>query len=247
MKSAKAGLLALALLLCSCAMNASMQKQATYHYQMGLSYLGQNNFTSALIELTEAEKLTPDDPLLLNSLGWAYFRKNRYELAEQKFLRALALKPQFTEARRNLGLNYMEMKLWDDAIRQFRIVSDDIFYPDQELAAVNLGRSYYGKGDYQNAMKTFRYIISTNPRNATAHLDLGRTYFADERLNAAIEEYKKAIALDAGYAKAYYFLGLAHLKKSDSASAASAFREAVRLAPDSEVGLLSKENLEVLK
>ena len=30
---------------------------AAYHYQMGLSYLGERNYTSALVELTEAEKL----------------------------------------------------------------------------------------------------------------------------------------------------------------------------------------------
>ena len=66
-------------LVTACAFNEASRKQAAYHYQMGVSYLGDNDPTRALIELTEAEKLNPDDPLLLNSMGLAYFYKKRYD------------------------------------------------------------------------------------------------------------------------------------------------------------------------
>lgn len=240
-------ILLIAPVLTSCAVGEASRKQAFYHYQMGLSYLGENNITSALVELVEAEKLAPDDPQVLNSLGWGYFLKNQYELAEQKFLRAIALKPDFTEAKNNLGLNYMAMNRWDDAIRQFKIVAADIFYPGQENAQINMGRSYFGKGDYNTALSTFRSVVTANPGNPIARLDLGRVYLETGKTEIAISEFKRAAALDAGYAKAYYFLGLAYMKIKDHESAKASFNEAIRLAPDLEIGYLSRENLEKLK
>ena len=79
-------LFSLSLLNAGCATGEAGRKKASYHYQMGLSYLGENNFTGALVELTEAEKLDPENPELLNYLGFAYYRKNKFELAEQKYL-----------------------------------------------------------------------------------------------------------------------------------------------------------------
>lgn len=57
---------------------------ASYHYQMGLSYLGERNYSSALFELTEAEKLDPENPDVLYNLGMAFIGKKRPDLAEDR-------------------------------------------------------------------------------------------------------------------------------------------------------------------
>ena len=141
-----------AFFISGCAVSQATKNKALYHYQMGESFYAESNFTSALVEYSEAEKLTPKDPALLNDLGLAYFRKGRYDLAEQKYLKAIDLKPDFSDARNNLGVNYLEMKRWDDAIAQFKTVQDDIFYQGQENVAINLGLAYLGKGDNQQAL-----------------------------------------------------------------------------------------------
>jgi type IV pilus assembly protein PilF len=234
-------------LVSACALTEADRKQASYHYQMGLSYLGENNITGALIELTEAEKLTPEDPVMLNSLGLAYNKKNKYELAEQKYLKAISIKPDYSEAKNNLGLNYLAMKRWDDAARQLKDVTEDIFYSDQETATINLARAYYYKGDLDRALAILRSVVANNPRNPIARLDLGRVYFAEAKVGLAIEEYKKSISLSKDYANAYYHLGLACMKNKDKNAAVSAFNEVLRIAPDVEIGQLSREYLETLK
>jgi type IV pilus assembly protein PilF len=239
--------LLMVVLVSACALSESERKQASYHYQMGLSFLGENNIPNALIELTEAEKLTPDDPMLLNSLGQAYYKKNKYGLAEQKYLKAVSIKPDYSEARNNLGLNYLAMKRWDDAARQFKLVTDDIFYPDQETAVINLARAFYYKGDLDKALTILRSVVANDSRNPIARLDLGRVYFAKDKTDLAIEEYKKSITLQRDYANAYYHLGLAYLKNKDNAAAIASFKEVVRIAPDAEIGQLSREHLELLK
>lgn len=236
----------LALLNAGCA-SSGARKQASYHYQMGLSYLGENNVTGALVELTEAEKFNPDDAELQNYLGLAYFRKNKFEIAEKKYLRALELKPNYSEARNNLGVDYMEMKRWDDAAYQLKMVTEDIFYPNQEAATINLGLAYLGKGDYPKSLSILRSAVAGNPRDPRARVDLGRVYAALDKYELAIIEFKRAVELDKDYANAQYNLGLAYQKVKDNQAAIAAFRQVVRIAPDSEIGQLSREYIDLLK
>ncbi len=240
------GVLVLFLVSAGC-VSTQASKRASYHYQMGLSYLSEDNPTGALVEFTEAEKIDTDNPELQNNLGLAYFKKNRYDIAEQKFLRALALKPEFTEARYNLGLNYLQMKRWDDAIHEFKLVTEDIFYQNQESAVINLGIAYLSKGEYPKALATLRSAVSTYPRNPIARVYLGKVYFVLDRVDESIGEYRRAVELNAEYANAHYQLALAYLKVKDNRAALTSFKEVLRIAPDSDIGRLSREYLELLR
>lgn len=228
------------------AMEAS-RKKASYHYQMGLSFLAEGNYTRALIDLTEAEKITPDDPVLLNYLGQVYFFKKRFELAESKYLRAIELRPNYSEARNNLGATYMEMQRWDSAIRQLTLVYNDLFYQNHDAAAMNLALAYFGKGDNETALSLLRPVIARNPRSPVARMNLGRVYFADDKTILAIDEFKKSIELSRDFEKAHFYLALAYLKIKDFDAAKKEFREIIRINPDGELGQLSKEHLQMIR
>jgi len=243
-------LLAASLSLAGC---ASWRRQevknnpGAYHYQMGLSYLGERNYTSALIELTEAEKTDSRNPELLYNLGLAYMGKKRYDLAEKKLQQCITLKPNYSTARNDLGVVYLELKRWDNAIQQFKIVKDDIFYQDSDSAAINLGLAYLGKGDYPKALEELRTVIVANPRNPVARLSLGRVWFAMDKTEQAIIEYHKALEIFKDYGAAYYYLGVAQLKQNSLDAAKRSFNEVLRIIPDSELGHASIGYLELLK
>lgn len=231
----------------ACALSEKSRKQAAYHSQMGESYLREQNITSALVEFTKAEEYLPDDPAVLNFLGIVYFNKGKYEIAELKYLKAIKNNPSFSEARSHLAVNYMEMQRWDDAIRQLKIVTDDLFYQGQDSAAINLGLAYLGKGDGENALKTMRAAATIYPRNYQVRATLGRVYFFLNKVDLAIDEFKRSIELAGGYVNAHYFLGLAFMKKKEDDAARNSFREVVRLAPDSGLGRQAREHLDLLK
>jgi len=242
-------LLLIPLLVAGCATGRDQQvanNPASYHYQMGLSYLGERNYTSALVELTEAEKLDPDNPDVLYNLGMALIGKRRPDLAEQKLLQAITLKPSFSAARNDLGVAYLELKRWDNAIQQFRIVKDDLFYANSENATINLGLAYLGKGDYPHAREELQAVAAANPRNPVVHLSLGRVWFAMDKPEHAITEYRKALEIYKDYAAAYYHLGLAYLKLNNLDAARAAFKDVLRIIPDSELGRSSLRYLELL-
>ena len=240
----------LLLVIAGCASGRDQQlgknNPGAYHYQMGLGYLGERNFTGALVELTEAEKYDPDNPELLYNLGLAYIGKKRPDLAEQRLQRALILKPNYTTARNDLGVAYLEMKRWDNAIQQFKIVKDDIFYDNSENATVNLGLAYLGKGDYPKALEELRSVAAGNPRNPVIHLSLGRVWFAMDKTEQAIDEYKKALKIFREYGDAHYYLGLAYLKLNNVDAARTSFKETVRIIPETERGRSALGYLELL-
>jgi Tfp pilus assembly protein PilF len=241
-------MLLLVLMGCTaCAMSEGTRKKASYHFQMGESYLREQNITAALVEFTEAEKFVPDDPELLNFLGIVYFRKGKYDIAEKKYLRALELKPSFSEARNHLAVNYMEMQRWDDAILHLKTVTDDLFYQGQEAAAINLGLAYLGKGEGETALGVIRSAVTNYPRNPQVRVTLGRIYFSLNKIDLAVDEFRRAVELSKRYINAHYYLGLVLMKATDNDAARESFKEVVRLAPDSSIGRQAREHLDILK
>lgn len=220
---------------------------AAYHYQMGLSYLGERNYSSALFDLTEAEKLDPENPDVLYSLGMAFIGKKRPDLAEAKLLKAILLKPAFSVARNDLGVAYLDLKRWDSAIQQFKIVKDDLFYDNSENAAINLGLAYLGKGDYPKALEELQTVAVQSPRNPVVRLSLGRVWFAMDKTEQAMVEYSKALEIYRDYGAAHYYLGLAQLKLNKIDAARASFKEAVRFIPDSDLGRAALGYLDIIK
>lgn len=225
----------------------SKPNPASYYYQMGVSYLGERNYTAALIDLTEAEKLDPENPDVLYNLGMAYVGKKRPDLAEAKLLKAILLKPNFSAARNDLGVAYLDLKRWDSAIQQFKIVKDDLFYDNSENASVNLGLAYLGKGDYPKALEELQVVTGQNPRNPVVRLSLGRVWYAMDKSDQAIVEYSKALEIYRDYGAAYYYLGQAQLKLNRLDAARASFKEAVRLIPDNELGRAALVYLDLVK
>lgn len=228
------------------ATNSPAGRPAAYHHQMGLSHLGERNYTAALQELLEAEKLTPDVADLQYSLGQAYMGKRRPDLAEQKFLKAISLKPDYSSAKNDLGVVYLDMKRWDNAIQQFKTVKDDLLYEQHDNALINLGLAYLGKGDYASAMQELNAVRLNDPRNPVVRVAIGRVLAAQDKTAQAISEYRKALEFYPDYAAAHYHLGLA-LMKSDLPAARNSFRKVLKILPDSEIGRNAMEYLELLK
>jgi tetratricopeptide (TPR) repeat protein len=236
-----------AMLIGGCALSAASKKQATYHFQMGLSFLGESNVTGALIEFTEAEKIDPDNHELQNYLGIVYYRKKKLDISEQKYLRAIALKPDYSDARNNLAVTYLEMRRWDDAIYQLKLVTEDIFYQNQSAAGINLALAYSHKGEFAKALAILRPLAAAYPLDPMIRYNIGRIYYATDKIDLAITEYKKATELYADYMQAHFSLGQANMKRGFKKEASQNFKEVIRIAPDSEMSQLSREYLDLLK
>ena len=101
----------------------------------------------AMRELAKASELDPDNPEIDMTLGLAYQARGDLSKAEEHLRRAIDKKPDYADARNNLGIVLAERKEWDKAIREFEAAAENVMYTTPERAYFNLGEAYRAKGD----------------------------------------------------------------------------------------------------
>jgi Tfp pilus assembly protein PilF len=88
---------------------------------LGTAYLAMKNWDSAIICFKEVSRdllyATPHYPL--TNLGWAYYNKKEFDLAEQFYREALKIDPNYPIALRGLGLTYLAIGKPRDAVNLF--------------------------------------------------------------------------------------------------------------------------------
>src|SRR5713226_936520 len=76
----------------------------------------------------------------------------RREQAIEHFDKALAIRPNYSEAKANLANVYLDLGQYDRAIALYREALNDMLYPTPYIAQGNLGWALYKKGDTRGAL-----------------------------------------------------------------------------------------------
>jgi tetratricopeptide (TPR) repeat protein len=119
-------------------------------------------------------------------------------------------------------------------------------YDTPTISLYNIGMAYYQKGDYKTAISKFQEAEIREPNSIimpAVQINMAWTYFAVGEMDRAIERFKKALSITPDIAEPYYGLGKCYYEKKDKMQAAAAFRNVIRLLPDSEMAAKSKDNL----
>ena len=104
-------------------------------------------------------------------------------------------------------------------------------FPNSVILYNMIGAANRGLRLPDEAVRSFKKVISINPGTVEAYNNLGLVLKEQGKLHEAIIEYKKAIDIKSDYAEAYYNLGIA-LKESDNLDeAVRAFENAVQIKP----------------
>ena len=232
--------------LAACANKARLREQAVNHINIGSAYLGSGQYNSAIKELLEARQLTPEDSKVHYLLGIAYHGKGLDEKAVEEFQRSIALNPDDSSVHNYLGAIYLDKGRLDDAIASFNRALANVLYDTPATTLYNLGRAYYGKGQYDVALKQFRDAASREPETVLMPLiekETGRVWLAKDDTAEAIRHFLKSVELAPSLAESHYWLGLCYRKQNRSYEAVAAFQTAAKLAPNSEFGRKAQEQV----
>jgi len=247
---ASIAILLISLLLTSCLKTPWDYEQAGIHINLGMAYIEANQYNSALKELLEAEKYTPDDTRIHFYLGIAYQGRGFGEKAIAAFKRAIDLKPDYSEAHNFLGILYSNAGQWDMAIAAFNNALSNIVYDTPAAALYNMGWAYYQKGDYAMAMSKYHEALSREPNTVLMPIiakNMGLASLGMNQVDEAIQHFKKAIAVVPKYAEAQYWLAECHVKKKNWEEAEAQFQALAKAAPESEFGLKAQKWLSDLR
>jgi Tfp pilus assembly protein PilF len=235
--------------LASCTTANKDREEADLRLRLGTGYLQEGNYPLALRELLLAAKLDPRNAMVQNNLGLAYFFRERYELSAEHLQNAISIDPKYSEARNNFARVLIELTRYDQAIRELKVVLDDLTYPDPAKAWVNLGLAYFQKGEYATARDRFATAIQNDRNHCLAHTLYGRSLLELGELQTAASALDNAVVVcrPVRYDEPHYFSGLTYYKLGRASSAIARMEEIVKLYPDGRYAKKAESMLKLMR
>jgi len=165
--------------------------------------------------------------------GIVHLRDDNAELAEKSFQSAVTLDPNYVTAINNLGLAYMDMKMYDKAEQSFATAYRRD--PSMTDALHNLGQVYMNLANYDKAAQTFRMLYQRMPNNPPACFLLGEALSKTSGgVPEAIGLFRKGLTIDQSSPDAHADLAELYLAVNDKAASLGEYREALKLDPGNE-------------
>lgn len=148
----------------------SLYKLAAYAFQ----YQGMNDKAVAINE--EAIKVAPNDPIILNNLGYSYAEAARENDPKEvgRLDQAFKLTTRAVTMARDGGMEPVNIGVFLDSV----------------------GWVQYKQGNYDDSVKNLTRAISLAPNEAEIHYHLARAYQKKERNKEAVSELQRALRLD---------------------------------------------------
>ncbi|HUV13993.1 MAG TPA: tetratricopeptide repeat protein, partial [Acidobacteriota bacterium] len=144
-----------------------IEAPATDYYRVidaALELMNEGQYEAVIPEWRKALKLSPDEPLAHNNLGFALAETGKFEEAVGHYRRALELDPLYPEAHNNLGEALARRADYDEAIVQFKKALD--VDPTQADARSNLGATLAQQGKIDEAIPHLEKAVEYQPEAA---------------------------------------------------------------------------------
>ncbi len=143
---------------------------------------------------------------------------------------AVAQAPSDTWLKWKYALFLEFCERYDDALRQFRLVLEDM--PHHYESYAKIGFIFGVMGDLDSAVTYSLKAVSIYPSFAEAYFNLGLAYHFKNQMEEAIDAYKKSIRFMPNQSQAYNNLGLVLYKLDRREEAVRAYQEGLEIMPD---------------
>lgn len=213
---------------------AKEAEAARIHYDLAVQ-VQQNDPQSALREYDMALEADPSMAEAWHGRGiLLHVVFGRPDEAVAHYKKALELKPDFSEAKANLGNVYLDQKRFDDAIAMYEAALNDMLYATPFIAQGNLGWAKYMKGDTQSAISFIKAAVTTNPKFCLGYKNLGIIYDETGDSAEACKQFTRYREKCAEVADAYTREGTCLAKIGQKELAKKAFAGCIEKASDAE-------------
>lgn len=198
----KSILIFLIIALCACSSTGSVNdaQKASAHYQLGVSYLNDNNIQPAFVEFQKALEFDSNDKNIHNALGVIYLQKlEDYPKAIYHFKEALDIDEDFSEAANNLGNAYAKLGEYENAIESYKKAISNPLYKNASIALNNMGMVYYRLGRYDDAIDAFKEALKRYSSFHLPYYGLALCYNAKGLYGEAANAMTRAVEFDPLY------------------------------------------------
>jgi len=167
---------------------------------MVLAWAQTRHWKNSLTLFGHAVRVSPENPIAHNQLGFALACQGRYPEAMSHFNDAIQLKPDYAEAHDNLGLVLYEQERFQEAVGHF---SEAVrINPRHAKAHAHWAQALTRSGFLQEAIRHYLEALEINPDDAEAHNNLGVALFRQGKLQEAMYHYSAALQIRPDYGDA---------------------------------------------
>lgn len=211
------------LVACSSRKDDVKVKQAGLYFGVGTQNLVSKEYTEALKNLLEANKLDPENTNILNNLGMAYYFKGEKDLAIRTLKASLKLDDNNSDARINLATIFYNDKNYAEAEKLYKKVLTHLTYDKQARTYFNLGiLELQVKQNTVSAENYFKKSIGEDDNYCPAYFQLGLLQYNRRQYNSALKNFKEAgmgTCFELPAPHYYQALTLVEMKRYDEARA----------------------------
>lgn len=203
--------------------------QADALHGMGLLYVQQRAFESALPWFVKAVENAPTIPAFHNNLANCYKALNQPDIAIRHYRQALKLKSPYPEARNNLGQLYYKQGLFVEAREQLqKAVRED---PEHVDAHYNLGNCYVQQDRLMDAVSHYRAVLKLRPDHLGATHNLGILLTAIKDFEAAGPLLEKSLERQPNDLDALFHLAIIQASTGNLERAVELYLKTIELDP----------------
>jgi type IV pilus assembly protein PilF len=147
---------------------------ASINTQLGLNYLQEGDIVSAKSKLLLALQEDPDNPMVLDAMGYFWERTGDLDSAEEYYLRAIKLAPNKGEVQNNYGTYLCRHRHYHESIKHFLLAAQDINYLHVAAAYENAGLCALKIPDKKLARKYLELAVKHDPARVLAQHELAK-------------------------------------------------------------------------
>lgn len=225
------------------------KERAQLHMQIGTGYLSQGLYPQAMSELLKAEQMDPENPMILNNVGLAYFVRGKLKQAEGKFRAAVKLDGRYSDAKNNLARTLIDQDRMDEAVRILNSVEGDLTYQFPEKTTANLGMAHFKLGNYQRAEEYLLRSLQVRRQNCvTAHY-YGRTLMELKRVEQSAQMLDQAVewCRASRFEEPLFFSAMSYYSLGEKEKSRARLEELLKDYPKSKYVAKAKGMLQLLE
>jgi len=174
--------------------------------------------------------MTENNFIMHSSYGGMLFEEGRFDEALAHFNEAQRINPDYSDARRNVGIVLFKQGKIDEAIAVFSDVLDG--KGDWPTAYNYLGLAYAQKGELDLAVSNYNAALQLKPDYVDALKNLGIALKEQGKTDEALEKWTKALELEPDNPEVHYNMGVVSLERGDYDQAVGYFSVALSSKPD---------------
>lgn len=161
--------------------------EALQAYSLGAhAMMVQGDYEAAVPHFQHAISLDPNFAMAYARLGTSYVNLNQNDRAAETLRHAYALRQRVSDRERfYIDSHYYDVVTGDLAATRATYELWEQTYPSDDVAAINLGRTYSALGDYDKSLAAYQKALKLGPATGLLYSNLVFSYLSVNRLDEA--------------------------------------------------------------